>query len=122
MLTLITLVLYCKTQKNEIPLLFKMIEILNTRTANDLSFLYKFYKYYIPEEYTPLQKQKIFLYFLKFLQKPEISIETKVNSCFLIIYPMLLKSFQKNQSQEIFQEFVLKEFFNLIYSFILIYF
>ena len=88
--------------KSEMFLIFKMLEIFNNRIPNDFSFLKKFYKYYIPNEYSPQQKKEIFFYYIDFINNPEIPLETKVNAGYMIIYPMLLKSLKRGEVKKIF--------------------
>ena len=96
------IILYCKNNRKEIQLIFDILPIFNIRTSNDYSFLHKFYRYYLPENYTSQQKREIFLYFLEFFKRPDISIETKANASYILIYPMLLKSFTRGEAREIF--------------------
>lgn len=43
-----TLISYCKQNPEDVELAFNMLESLKEASDNDFSFLYKFYKYYIP--------------------------------------------------------------------------
>ncbi len=43
---------YCYLNKNDVEKIFQMLEIFNCRNSYDYSFLKKFYKYQIPNEFT----------------------------------------------------------------------
>ena len=59
---------YCKHNRDEIPALFKMLEIFNVRVSYDLNFISNFYEDYIHEEYSADQKRRIFKYYVKFME------------------------------------------------------
>lgn len=74
-----------------------MLDIFNYRTTNDYSFLNKFYKYFIPENFSAFQKKKILYFFFKLLNDQTRTINEKVNASKYLICPMLIKSFKNEQ-------------------------
>lgn len=85
------LVEYCKMNHNDYEKIFSLLDALIRRTYYDLTFISNFYKYYIFENFTVLEKRGIFNYFLDFchVSNTKISLRTKVNASFFIIYPMI---------------------------------
>ena len=69
-----------------------MLQAFNSRASYDFSFLKNFYKYYISENYSIIEKREIFKYFLEFCENDLYPLRIKVNASYLIIYPILIKS------------------------------
>ena len=105
---------YCKTNRREIKIIFDMLPIFNSRQSIDFSFLHKFYRYYIPENYAPEEKRDIFLYFLDYIRNPTIPIETKANASYILIYPLMLKCFKSGKGPDVFTPRVIDEVCNLV--------
>jgi len=105
---------YCKHNKKEIRIIFDMLPIFNFRQSIDFSFLHRFYRYYIPENYSSEEKRDIFMYFLDYIRSPGIPIETKANASYILIYPMILKVFKSGKAKEMFTSRVIDEVSNLV--------
>lgn len=104
-----TFVLYCQNNRSEIKVLFEIVQIYNIRTSYNFSFVDRFFRYYLPEHYTPAQKRKIFIYFLNVVFDSKVPMETKVHANYYMIYPMLLLSFKKGQAREIFDQSLIEK-------------
>ena len=77
-----------------------MLDIFTLRSTQDFSFLYKFYKYFVPSKYDSITKKRIFSEFLDMLfdkNKTQMSNQTKVNASKFLVCPMLIKSFKNGQ-------------------------
>lgn len=107
---------YCKQNKDEVAIIFDILQVFNHRNSNDFAFLHNFYRYYIPDNYTSIQKQKIFLYFLDFIESNSVPIETKANASYVLIYPMMLKCFKAGEAKQMFPTDVLNRVASLVAS------
>ncbi len=107
---------YCKYNKKRIDIIFDMLPIFNVRQSTDFSFLHRFYKYYIPDNYSSEEKRNIFLYFLNYIKdlKGTIPIETKANASYILIYPMMLKCFKSGKAKEMFIPHVIDQLCTLV--------
>ena len=105
---------YCKNNKKEIKIIFDILPIFNLRHSTDFSFLHKFYRYYIPENYSSEEKRDIFLHFLEYIKNPAFPIETKANASYILIYPMMLKCFKSGKARDMFSSRVIDEVCNLV--------
>lgn len=105
---------YCKNNRKEIKIIFDILPIFTLRHSTDFSFLHKFYRYYIPENYTADEKRDIFLHFLEYIKNPNIPIETKANASYILIYPMMLKCFKNNKARDMFAPKVIDEVCSLV--------
>ena len=109
-----TFVLYCKNNKDEIDLIFKMLCVFSLRTSNDFQFLRKFYQYYIPQNYSPVQKRRLFNHFLQFIKLDHVSQEVKINASQILIYPFLISTFKAGQAYEMMDQPTIDRFSRLI--------
>ena len=92
---------YCRENHEDYDTLFKLLETSKRRLARDSSFLRKFFSNELPETYSTIEKREIFLYFLKFILRPEVSVESKIDASSLIIYPLLIKSNKMDQLKKV---------------------
>ncbi len=108
------LINYCRENHDDISTLFKLAEVSKIRIAGDYSFLRKFFRNEVPEKYTSQEKKDIFLSFLSYLRESDRPLDSKINASYLIIYPLLTKSFKKGVIREIIDQEAIKKFTDFI--------
>jgi hypothetical protein len=97
-----SLILFCKEVPDQIPILWRLLTVFESRTLTDFTFLVDFCKTHVAHGFTPAQKRELMVQFVKFYADASVSRTLKVNALEYIVIPMLEVSFaviKKEQEQ-----------------------
>lgn len=91
------LINYYKGQPENPSVLFELLAIFGKRVPSDLTYLESFFLNYIPAHFAPSIKKTILLKFLETFDSNEYSLDIKVQSMRLLVIPLLVHCFEKNE-------------------------
>ncbi|KAJ7944171.1 Transformation/transcription domain-associated protein [Quillaja saponaria] len=92
---------YLRHDKNEVHVLFDILDIFLFHSRIDYTFLKEFYIIEVAEGYPASMKKSLLLHFLNLFQSKQLSHDHLVVVMQMLILPMLSHAFQNGQSWEV---------------------
>ncbi|ORX90024.1 hypothetical protein K493DRAFT_381622 [Basidiobolus meristosporus CBS 931.73] len=100
---------YLKKEPMEVDLLFELVQVFVTETVIDFTFLKRFFYEEVALKYSSAQKKAIFTKFLTLFDDISTTSGIKTHALKMIINPMLLVAFTRNEYSEIIDEAMIEQ-------------
>ncbi|KAK9721294.1 transcription-associated protein 1 [Basidiobolus ranarum] len=100
---------YLKKEPMEVDLLFELVQVFVAESVIDFTFLKRFFYEDVALKYTPLQKKAIFTKFLSLFDDISTTSGLKTQALKMVINPMLLVAFTRNEYSEIIDEAMIEQ-------------
>jgi len=108
------LINYCKQNHSDLDTLFKIVSVANIRISQEQSFIRRFLRSYISEHFSLAEQNQLFLYYIDSLARQDVSLEQKINSGFMVIYPIILRTNRMGQLRQVLNKPAIESFCHLL--------